>query len=123
MTSKEILAGLWIGDNNIYLNTGFHSKKNIEYSINCNYNKSLNEIIDFLLSIIKLIDKKLQKCQNILLYSKNIQYAAITAGAYLIKYGNLSSKSVMNIIYNKYIDAFKDEFYKKILIEFEKRLI
>ena len=37
-----------------------------------------------------------------------------------MKYGKISSKSTMNIIYNKYTDAFKHEYYQKLLLHFEK---
>ena len=121
MNYKEILSGLWIGNNNTYLNTGFHNKKKIEYSINCNLNNEDN-IVDFLLNITKLIHKKLQQHQNILLYSINTQYAAVTVGAYLIQYGNISSRNVINIIYNKYTRAFKDKFFQNLLIEFEDNI-
>lgn len=134
----QIIPCLWISNRGVANNYNFNKEKNIDCVINCikdlgfveseyEYGRSeiLEKINSYLYEVTEFMNKRILEFKNILVYCKtgrDTSYLVVLA--YLIKYGKIPFKSLVNLIETKIpkCRTFDNMLLQIAIEEFEKQI-
>ena len=141
MVAFEIIAGLWLSNQNSSNNTNFINTNNIEIILNCNkylnysshkYNSPLKEEIEkkeiihtikFLIKITEYIYNNLNENKNTLIYChNNMSISTGVAIAYIMRYGKINKNMAVSSLKTKLSNISVSKILNESLNVFQKYL-